>query len=107
MVYNCNLKLLIFLQSNHSIINRQNHNSLMKEYIIYALKGMAVGLANIIPGVSGGTIALITGIFERLINSIKSFGLASTKLLLGGKFKEFAKVTDLYFLVSLFTGVIL
>ena len=79
----------------------------MKEYIIYALKGMAVGLANIIPGVSGGTIALITGIFERLINSIKSFGLSSVKLLLGGKFKEFAKVTDLYFLVSLFTGVIL
>ena len=78
----------------------------MKEYIIYALKGMAVGLANIIPGVSGGTIALITGIFERLINSIKSFGLSSLKLLINGKLKEFAKVTDLYFLVSLFTGVI-
>ncbi len=67
---------------------------------------MAVGLANIIPGVSGGTIALVTGIFERLINSIKSFGITSLKLLLKGKFKEFADKTDLYFLVTLFTGVI-
>ncbi len=78
----------------------------MKKYIIYFLKGMAVGLANIIPGVSGGTIALITGIFERLINSIKSFGISAIKLLIKGKFKEFAEKTDLYFLVSLFTGVI-
>ena len=78
----------------------------MKKYIIYLLKGMAVGLANIIPGGSGGTIALITGIFERLINSIKSFGIGTLKLFLRGKFKEFAKVTDLYFLVTLFGGVI-
>ncbi len=67
---------------------------------------MAVGLANIIPGVSGGTIALITGIFERLINSIKSFGISSLTLLFKGRFKEFAKKTDLFFLVSLFAGAI-
>lgn len=75
-------------------------------YIIFFLKGMAVGIANIIPGVSGGTIALITGIFERLINSIKAFSSASLSLLFKGKFKEFAVATDLYFLVSLFSGVI-
>ncbi len=68
---------------------------------------MAVGIANIIPGVSGGTIALITGIFERLINSIKSFGISSLTMLLKGNFKAFAKKTDLYFLVSLFAGVII
>lgn len=68
---------------------------------------MAVGLANIIPGVSGGTIALITGIFERLINSIKSFGITSLSLLIRGRFKEFAEKTDLYFLVTLFAGVII
>ena len=78
----------------------------MNSYIIYFLKGMAVGLANIIPGVSGGTIALITGIFERLINAIKSFGISSLTLLIKGKFKEFAKKTDLYFLIALFAGVI-
>ena len=38
------------------------------------LKGMAMGVAEVIPGVSGGTIAFITGIYEELINSIKSFG---------------------------------
>ena len=65
-----------------------------------------MGLANIIPGVSGGTIALITGIFERLINAIKSFGISSLTLLIKGKFKEFAKKTDLYFLIALFAGVI-
>lgn len=75
-------------------------------YIIFFLKGMAVGIANIIPGVSGGTIALITGIFERLINSIKAFSSASLSLLFKGKFKKFAVATDLYFLVSLFSGVI-
>lgn len=78
----------------------------MKSYITYFLKGMAVGLANIIPGVSGGTIALITGIFERLINSIKSFGISSLALLVKGRFKEFADKTDFYFLISLFAGVI-
>jgi len=71
------------------------------------LKGLAVGVANIFPGVSGGTIALITGIFERLINAIKSFGLGVLKLLLQGKFKEFAEKTDLFFLISLFAGVII
>jgi putative membrane protein len=69
------------------------------------IKGLAVGVANIIPGVSGGTIALITGIFERLINAIKSFGPSALKLLLKGRFKEFAEKTDLYFLMSLFAGV--
>jgi len=77
----------------------------MKEYFSLFLKGVAMGTANIIPGVSGGTIALITGIFERLINSIKSFNLIALKLILKGDFKGFAKHTDLYFLLVLFAGV--
>jgi len=77
----------------------------MKEYIGYILKGLGVGIANIIPGVSGGTIALITGIFERLINAIKSFDLNSVKLLFQGKWKAFAEKTDFYFLVAVFAGV--
>jgi putative membrane protein len=64
-----------------------------------------MGTANIIPGVSGGTIALIVGIFERLINAIKSFNLIAFKLLLKGDFKGFARHTDLIFLVVLFAGV--
>ena len=66
---------------------------------------MAMGIANVIPGVSGGTIALITGIFERLINAIKSFDLKAVKLLFTGNFKEFARYTDLAFIISLFVGV--
>ncbi|MBN2614464.1 MAG: DUF368 domain-containing protein [Bacteroidales bacterium] len=77
----------------------------MKEYIIYIVKGIAVGVANIIPGVSGGTIALITGIFERLIDSIKSFGLEALRLLLKGNWNAFAKKTDFYFLFSIFVGI--
>ena len=79
----------------------------MKEYLIYLLKGVAVGIANIIPGVSGGTIALITGIFERIINAIKSFDITAVKLLLSGKWKDFAAKTDIYFLLSLFLGIVL
>lgn len=79
----------------------------MKEYIIILLKGVAVGVANVIPGVSGGTIALITGIFERLIDSLKSFGLSALKLLLSGKWKLFVEKTDFYFLVTLMVGVVL
>jgi putative membrane protein len=79
----------------------------MKEYIVYFVKGVAVGVANIIPGVSGGTIALITGIFERLINAIKSFDLKALRLLLKGSWKEFAAKTDLYFLTALFFGVVI
>jgi putative membrane protein len=79
----------------------------MTEYIGYFLKGLGVGIANIIPGVSGGTIALITGIFERLINAIKSFDIGAFKLIINGKWKEFAVKTDLYFLLAVFGGVII
>jgi putative membrane protein len=77
----------------------------MKQYINYFVKGMAVGIANIIPGVSGGTIALITGIFERLIDAIKSFDLKTVKLLVKGDWKGFTEKTDFYFLLTLFAGV--
>jgi putative membrane protein len=66
-----------------------------------------MGAANVIPGVSGGTIALITEIFERLINAIKSFNLHAAKLLFKGRFREFAAYTDLSFLVAVFLGVII
>jgi len=79
----------------------------MKQYFSLVLKGLALGTANVIPGVSGGTIALITGIFERLINSIKSFNITALKLLLRGKIQSFIKYTDLKFLVAVFAGVVI
>ena len=47
---------------------------MMQKKVSLVFKGMAMGIAEVIPGVSGGTIAFITGIYEQLINSIKSFG---------------------------------
>jgi len=78
----------------------------MKTYIYLVLKGFAMGAANVIPGVSGGTIALITGVFERLINAIKSFNGKAIKLLFAGKIKELIKHVDLYFLISVFSGMV-
>ena len=45
----------------------------MKDELATFLNGFAMGAANVVPGVSGGTIALITGIYERLIDALKSF----------------------------------
>ena len=77
----------------------------MKDFIYNFIKGMGMGAANVIPGVSGGTIALITGIFERLINSIKSFNLTALKLFFTGKWKAFAQHVGLKFLVAVFLGI--
>ena len=77
----------------------------MREHIANFLKGFAMGVANVIPGVSGGTIALLTGIFERLINALKSFDVEAVKLLLKFKFREFAQHVDFGFLLSVFLGV--
>lgn len=69
-------------------------------------KGFAMGAANVVPGVSGGTVAFITGIYERLINALKSFDVKAVKLLLTGKVKGFVDYVDFWFLVSLGAGVI-
>jgi len=72
----------------------------IKEQLIIFLKALAMGSVNAIPGVSGGTIAIITGIFERIVNSIKSFDLTAAKILLKGNFREFARYVDLIFIFN-------
>ncbi len=76
------------------------------KYFVLILKGMGMGAANVIPGVSGGTVALITGIFERIINAIKSFNLTALNLLFKGKIKELLAYVDFYFLLSVGAGMI-
>ena len=78
----------------------------MKNYFILFLKGIAMGVANVIPGVSGGTIALITGIYEQLINSLKSFDKTALQLIMKFDIKSFINHTNLYFLISVFGGSI-
>ena len=78
----------------------------MKNYLILFLKGMGMGVANVIPGVSGGTIALITEIYEDLINSLKSFDKKAFQLLLSFNIKDFITHTNFYFLTAVFSGSI-
>jgi len=78
----------------------------MKKYFKLFLKGIAMGLANVIPGVSGGTIALITDIYEELINSIKSFDKKPLDSILF-KIEELIQHTNFYFLATVFSGSII
>jgi len=84
----------------------KNIFDLMIDYMLI-LKGIAMGAANVIPGVSGGTIALITNIYERFINSLKNLNFTAIKLLFTGKIKELINYIDLYFLLQVFTGILI
>lgn len=66
-----------------------------------------MGAANVIPGVSGGTVAFLTGIYERLINSIKSFDINAVKLLLKFKIREFSEKIDLRFIIMIVLGALI
>lgn len=77
----------------------------MKQDVSVFLKGLAMGAANVIPGVSGGTIALITGIYERLINGIKHCDLHAARLLLNRQFDAFWQYVDGRWLGTLLLGV--
>ena len=77
----------------------------IKDYVTLALKGMAMGAADVVPGVSGGTIAFIVGIYDELINSIKSINAHSLKLLFTGKIVSFWKGINASFLFSILLGI--
>ena len=72
-----------------------------------AFKGMCMGAADVIPGVSGGTIAFIMGIYGELLDSIKSINGEAFKLLFSGKIGAFWKHINGTFLASLFTGILI
>ncbi len=77
----------------------------LKDYASLVLKGMGMGAADVVPGVSGGTIAFIVGIYDELINSIKSINLETIKLLLSGKLSAFWKGINGNFLLSILLGI--
>ncbi|MDG1916564.1 MAG: DUF368 domain-containing protein [Flavobacteriales bacterium] len=78
----------------------------MKTFFIRFFKGVAMGAANVIPGVSGGTIALITNIYEELIDSLKSFNLNAFQLLVKGQFQALHSQLNLNFLVPIILGIV-
>ena len=75
-------------------------------YIMVAVKGACMGAADVIPGVSGGTIAFITGIYDDLLASINAIDATALKMFFTGKFKEFWKYINGGFLLSLFCGIL-
>lgn len=77
----------------------------LKDYAFLTLKGMAMGAADVVPGVSGGTIAFIVGIYDELINSIKSINWESLKLFFTGKWIAFCKQINAAFLFSIILGI--
>ena len=81
-------------------MNRTN-----KDYLVITLKGMAMGAADVVPGVSGGTIAFISGIYEELLDSISNINLKLLKALKNEGLKSAWKQVNGNFLAALFVGI--
>lgn len=77
----------------------------LKDYLIISFKGLAMGAADVIPGVSGGTIAFISGIYEELIKSIDNLGLDVFKTWKKSGFKSAWTSINGNFLLALFSGI--
>ncbi len=77
----------------------------LKKYGMVALKGISMGAADVIPGVSGGTIAFMTGIYGELVGSIHNFDKTAFRLFFTGRFREFWKHINGNFLLSLICGI--
>jgi putative membrane protein len=76
-----------------------------KEYLVIGLKGMAMGAADVVPGVSGGTIAFISGIYEELLVAISNVNLKLLKTLKSKGVKAAWQQVNGSFLLSLFSGI--
>lgn len=77
----------------------------VKDFVFLYLKGMAMGAADVVPGVSGGTIAFITGIYEELLDTIKGFNLSVFKTLKNDGIKATWQQTNATFLAVLLAGI--
>ena len=77
----------------------------LKDYLIIALKGIAMGAADVVPGVSGGTIAFISGIYQELIETINAINLKALKTLKDEGVKAAWRAINGNFLISLLSGI--
>lgn len=73
--------------------------------MILVLKGVGMGAADVVPGVSGGTVAFISGIYAELVGSLKSIDLTALKLFFTGRWSELFRKVNFWFLLSVFGGV--
>ena len=72
--------------------------------ILLFIKGVAMGAANKVPGVSGGLVAFVTGFYEELIYSLQKINRKALKLLIDGRFKSFYQYINGRFLLLVFAG---
>jgi putative membrane protein len=77
----------------------------MFKHVLIFLKGLAMGAADVVPGVSGGTIAFITGIYDQLLSALNAINLNTLKLLRKEGFSAFWNKIHGNFLVALFIGI--
>jgi len=77
-----------------------------KDYLTITFKGMAMGAADVVPGVSGGTIAFITGIYQELISTISGINLGLLKTWKEDGFRAMWKESNGAFLVALLSGIL-
>ena len=78
---------------------------LFPDYLIITLKGLAMGAADVVPGVSGGTIAFISGIYQELIDSINNVNISVLKTLKNEGLKAAWKQVNGSFLLALLSGI--
>lgn len=88
------------------IQNDNNDETTLKEAPFLLVKGFIMGSADIVPGVSGGTMALILDIYERLLNAIKSVDVSTIKNLVTFKWKAAFSQIHIFFLTVLFSGIV-
>jgi len=86
--------------------NRNNTRFFFKSFSALYLKGFCMGAADVVPGVSGGTMALILGIYRELVSSIRSFDLKFFKLLFSLKIKKAFERASWEFVLPLLAGVL-
>lgn len=80
---------------------------MIRNFVSTALKGFGMGAANVVPGVSGGTIALLTGIYSQIVDALSAFTDGRTwKALFSLRFSEFWKLINGNFVAALAVGVI-
>lgn len=77
----------------------------VKQFLAIYVRGLLMGAADVVPGVSGGTVALIVGIYARLVTALSSFDLTLLDHLRKGRIRKAVEHVDLVFLVSLLAGV--
>ena len=78
----------------------------LKDYLILSIKGMAMGAADAVPGVSGGTIAFISGIYEELISTISNVNTSLFKTLFKDGFAAFWNALNGNFIIALGSGIV-